>query len=167
MGQKAWGNLPRVFDPMREDTTPPPADGGVGMKVPQAGGGRINQPRPPPVCRPPPPPPCSRSPTATAPALVGFPCAQKSRGKHPSGTAPRAEPGVPGEGGAGRGLPHRPIRRGEAGGPGAPARGRRGIHMEPGSAAPRRRLQHQEQLQVRPRPARPARPALPAPPEPR
>lgn len=99
---------------MREDTTPPPADGGVGMKVPQAGGGRINQPRPPPVCRPPPPTPLLPLPHGDRPSPRWFPLCSEI----PRQTSVRHRaPGGAGSAGGGRCRPRAappadPARRG-------------------------------------------------------
>lgn len=48
-GQTASGILSRVIDPVAGDTTPPPAEGGMGMEAPHPGGDRIKQTRPAPV----------------------------------------------------------------------------------------------------------------------
>ncbi|XP_074396082.1 uncharacterized protein LOC141728860 [Zonotrichia albicollis] len=142
------------------DTTPPPAEGGMGMEAPHPRGDRVKQPRPAPViplC----PCPRSRSPGATASAFTGFPCSEIPRPRLPAPRPRRS--GCAREGGAerGRGGPEpQPRPAGDSSGA-APCR------AVPSRAVlcpttERRLLQHQEQLQVWLR-ARPVEPCPAAP----
>ncbi|CAN8210806.1 unnamed protein product [Coccothraustes coccothraustes] len=177
-GQRASGILPCVIDPVAGDTTPPPAESGMGTEAPHPGGDRIKQTRPAPVIPSVslsslPLPQCHSLSLHWLPPLRN-PAARVCRHRAPGGAA---VPGraVPSAGGRARSRSPRPA---------GDSRGAVPCPAVPCPAAERRLLQHQEQLQVWldarpaelsravPRRAEPFRAvprfrAVPVPPEPR